>query len=89
MTANLATLESPVLILRGEESELLTREGAQALTDELQDARVVEVARAGHHVHIDQPERTLAALQEFLEEAADPQFTPLADASQRSTAGTK
>ena len=46
--------------------EILSREGAQALLSELPDARLVEIADAGHHAQLDRPAETLAALRGFL-----------------------
>jgi pimeloyl-ACP methyl ester carboxylesterase len=56
----------PVLLLRGAESELLTREGAAALAAELPRARLVELPRAGHNPHLDQPELFLDLVLPFL-----------------------
>jgi len=57
----------PTLIVRGEESRLLSHEGALAFASELPDARIHEVAGAGHHVQIDRPEAFCAVLHEFLD----------------------
>lgn len=66
-----AAVRCPVLVLRGETSPLLTREGAEQWRAELGGARVVEVPEAGHHVHLDRPERALELLAEFLAELED------------------
>jgi len=66
----LERVECPVLVLRGRESPLLTREGADDLARELPDARVMAIEDAGHHVHIDQPGAFLAAVLPFLADAA-------------------
>lgn len=63
---DLAALRCPTLLVRGSESLLLTSEAALAFVDEAPTARRVEVADAGHHVLIDQPERLLAAIERFL-----------------------
>jgi pimeloyl-ACP methyl ester carboxylesterase len=65
---DLSQVNQPLLLLRGEESELLSPEGATAFTDELSNARLVTVARAGHHVLLDQPRGTLAPVLGFLNE---------------------
>jgi pimeloyl-ACP methyl ester carboxylesterase len=52
--------------MRGDESDLLSPTGADELLDELADAELVTIPGAGHHIHLDQPERTLSALLEFL-----------------------
>lgn len=64
----LSQVRCPTLIVRGAESPLLSAEGAEAFASELPDARVREVADAGHHVQIDQPEAVQAAIQAFLDE---------------------
>ena len=54
------------LVIRGRESTLLSAEGAAALCAELPRAKLVEIAAAGHNVHIEQPEAVLAALLQHL-----------------------
>jgi len=58
------------LVLRGNESPLLTREGADALARELREARVLVIEAAGHHIHLDQPDAFLAAVVPFLASVA-------------------
>lgn len=65
----LSRVTSPALVLRGAESALLTAAGAAELASELPRARVVEIAEAGHNLHLEQPEAFLAAVLPFL---ADP-----------------
>ena len=64
---NLARVRAPVLLLRGAESNLLSPKGADECIAELPHARLETIAGAGHHVHLDQPEKTLASLLEFLD----------------------
>ncbi|MGH0036224.1 MAG: alpha/beta fold hydrolase [Myxococcota bacterium] len=61
----------PVLLVRGAESSLLSREGAERWLEELPDARLVEIPDAGHHVQIDQPEAVERAVDAFLGELQD------------------
>lgn len=63
---DLAKLRLPTLLVRGGESTLLTPEAAQSFVEEVSSARLVEIADAGHHVLVDQPERLLAAVERFL-----------------------
>jgi pimeloyl-ACP methyl ester carboxylesterase len=63
---DLGRVRQPLLLLRGEESELLSPEGAAAFIDKLADARLITIAGAGHHVLLDQPQGTLTPLLEFL-----------------------
>ena len=62
----LASVACRTLVVRGSESELLTAEGAGELARELPNAQLLEIAEAGHHVQIDQPERVLEVLLSFL-----------------------
>lgn len=64
----LGRVACPTLIVRGAESELLTRQGAEALARELPSGRVLEVEGAGHNVHIEQAEAVTAALLDHLGE---------------------
>lgn len=67
-----SAVRCPVLVLRGETSPLLTREGAAQWGSELPDARLVEVPGAGHHVHLDRPEHVRALVTDFLAELEAP-----------------
>ena len=62
----LSSVRCPTLIVRGVESELLTREGARALVDELPRGCLAEIAGAGHQTHLENPDAVLAALRNFL-----------------------
>jgi pimeloyl-ACP methyl ester carboxylesterase len=64
---DLAKITCPTLILRGSESKILSEEAAEDFAAELNDGRLKVIQNAGHHVHIDQPGATLAALNEFLD----------------------
>ena len=63
---DLAALRCPTLLVRGGESTLLTRDAALAFASEVTTARLVEIAEAGHHVMVDQPERLLAEVSTFV-----------------------
>jgi pimeloyl-ACP methyl ester carboxylesterase len=63
---NLSEIKCPTLVVRGSESPMLTAEGADELVNELSDGRVVVTERAGHHVHLDQPDHFLDAVLPFL-----------------------
>lgn len=62
----LSGVSCPTLVVRGEQSALLTAEGARAWASEIPGAELRVVPGAGHHVHIDQPGAVLEALEEFL-----------------------
>ncbi len=56
----------PTLVLRGAESRVLDRDVAERMAKELPRGRFVEIPRAVHTLHEDNPEAVLAALKEFL-----------------------
>jgi len=58
-------VQCPAIVIRGVESNLLTPEGAADWLSEIPLARGAEVAGAGHHVQIDQPDALTRLLCEF------------------------
>ena len=56
----------PTLVLRGEGSHVLDRHVAERMAKELPHGRFVEIPRAVHTLHEDNPEAVLAALKDFL-----------------------
>ncbi len=64
--ALLRTIQPPTLVLRGAESPILDRDVAERMAKELPDGRFVEIARAVHTLHEDNPEAVFAALKDFL-----------------------
>jgi pimeloyl-ACP methyl ester carboxylesterase len=64
--AVLRAITPPTLVLRGEESPVLDRDVAERMATELPRGRLVEIPRAVHTLHEDNPEAVLAALKEFL-----------------------
>jgi pimeloyl-ACP methyl ester carboxylesterase len=63
----LGAVRAPTLVLRGAESPLLTAAGAHELVRGLPDARLVEIAGAGHHLQLERPAECLAEILPFLE----------------------
>jgi pimeloyl-ACP methyl ester carboxylesterase len=53
-------------VLRGADSTVLDRDVAERMVAALPQGRFVEIPRAVHTLHEDNPEAVLAALQEFL-----------------------
>jgi pimeloyl-ACP methyl ester carboxylesterase len=53
-------------VLRGESSPVLDREVAERMAKELPRGKFVEIPRAVHTLHEDNPEAVLAVLREFL-----------------------
>jgi pimeloyl-ACP methyl ester carboxylesterase len=64
--AVLRAIPVPTLVLRGEESPILDREVAERMAKELPKGRFVEIPRAVHTLHEDNPDAVLAALKPFL-----------------------
>jgi len=64
--ALLRTITPPTLVLRGAESHVLERDVAERMVKELPRGKFVEIPRAVHTLHEDNPEAVLAALKEFL-----------------------
>lgn len=68
MTARLAEIEVPALVLHGTEDVVLPIERARAMADALPNARMVEIERAGHTLTVEAPDAVNAALAGFLAE---------------------
>lgn len=62
----LGPVDAPVLVVRGGDSKMLTRAGAQELTERLGNAHWTEIPGAGHSVQGDAPARLVAVLREQL-----------------------
>ncbi len=56
----------PVLVLRGEQSPLLTESGLAELLERLPDGRGLSIPGTGHNVHLERPAEVLRALASFL-----------------------
>jgi esterase len=65
----LERIAAPTLLLRGAESEILTRALADRVCRSIPDVRLIEVPGAGHPVPIDQPALFLSAVLPFLFDA--------------------
>ena len=64
--ALLETIAPPTLVLRGASSTVLDRDVAERMAGTCPTARFVEIPRAVHTLHEDNPEAVLAALRSFL-----------------------
>lgn len=62
----LSKVQCPVLVLRGERSSVLTRDGAKDVVSELPMATFVEIKTAGHNVHLECPDEVVDAILDFL-----------------------
>jgi pimeloyl-ACP methyl ester carboxylesterase len=58
-------LQTPTIVLHGDESPLFPRETAVRMTGLNPRVRLVDVPRAGHFVHLDRPDAVLAAIEEL------------------------
>jgi len=65
----LPDVRCPVLVVRGEESDVMTATDARRLAERLPDGRAIVVPEAGHTVQGDNPAGLAAALREFAAEA--------------------
>ena len=64
--AALRAIPAPTLVLRGESSPILDRDVAERMEKELPKGTFVEIPRAVHTLHEDNPDAVLAALKDFL-----------------------
>jgi pimeloyl-ACP methyl ester carboxylesterase len=62
----------PTLVIRGANSTLLTREGAESVVAKLPSARLIEISGAGHNVHLERPTEVIVAIAEHLAAHARP-----------------
>jgi pimeloyl-ACP methyl ester carboxylesterase len=66
MWAHVRRVRSPVMVLRGEHSDVLTPATSARLEREFAQGSVVEIPGAGHSIWGDNPEATQAAIKAFL-----------------------
>ena len=64
---DLQTVRCRTMLLRGEHSQMLSSDAACRFVADLPDGRLVEIEASGHHILLDQPERTLELLTDFLD----------------------
>jgi pimeloyl-ACP methyl ester carboxylesterase len=62
---DLSRVQCPCLVVRGEESHLLSAQAATRLCGEIPRAELAEIELSGHHVLLDRPEALLAAIRNF------------------------
>jgi pimeloyl-ACP methyl ester carboxylesterase len=70
MDREAATIQVPVLVLRGSQSDVLSDEGAEEIAALIPDARLAAIGAAGHHAAGDNPETTVSLVRAFLDEIA-------------------
>jgi pimeloyl-ACP methyl ester carboxylesterase len=61
-----ADISVPTLLIRGENSDILSPEAAQRVLDANPNIRMITVAASGHSVPLDKPDGFLAACRDFL-----------------------
>ena len=63
---SLSNIACPSLVVRGAETDILAADVAQRMLETLPDARLVEIAQAGHMVFEDNPADFIEAVKDFL-----------------------
>jgi pimeloyl-ACP methyl ester carboxylesterase len=63
-----ASIQCPVLLLRGAQSDVLSQEGAEEVASVMPNARLATVEKAGHLAAGDNPHSTTNLIGEFLDE---------------------
>ena len=71
-----SAVRCPTLIVRGEESSILSAEGAAQLRAEIPDAHLETVNGAGHHVLLDQPNSFGSLVKGWLDDLPKPNLDP-------------
>ena len=66
LEADLRAIRIPTLLFRGAQSAVISREGAERAVKSMHDARLVEIPRATHNVHSDNPADFARELDRFL-----------------------
>ncbi len=63
----LEAVTCPTLVVRGQESDIMARETADAMAERMRDCRLVEVERSGHLVPGDNPVGFISVVAEWLD----------------------
>ncbi|MBH77171.1 MAG: hypothetical protein CL897_02940 [Dehalococcoidia bacterium] len=79
--AQFRALAPPVLLVRGEQSDILSQEVAERLVAEMGRARLVVVPKAGHSVPGDNPDGFTSAIFEFLMDMESESFSVASEKS--------
>lgn len=75
-SARLRELRVPTLVLRGEESTILSRADFREMVGRIPRAVGEEIAGATHNLHVEQPVRTASAIERFLRPLPPAQSAP-------------
>jgi pimeloyl-ACP methyl ester carboxylesterase len=67
LAERIADLEHTTLIVQGTQDRVIPEQSAQLLKSRLRHAFLVYIWEAGHDIEVDQPERVLGVVKEFLE----------------------
>jgi pimeloyl-ACP methyl ester carboxylesterase len=65
-TGEVERIDAPTLVVRGEDDLVVTREMSERVRAEIADARYVELEGCGHAPTVDDPDRLLSEVEEFL-----------------------
>lgn len=71
-------LQAPTLLIRGQRSDVITKEDAEALVKTLPQARFVDLRDAGHMIAGDANDAFTASVRDFLSEVMPPSSVPVA-----------
>lgn len=71
-------LQAPTLLIRGQRSDVITKEDAEALVKTLPQARFVDLRDAGHMIAGDANDAFTASVRDFLSEVMPPSSVPAA-----------
>ena len=63
---DLARIKAPTLVIRGAESNILSRQTATKMSQTLATSQLVEVPKAGHLVQGDNPEEFERVVRQYL-----------------------
>jgi pimeloyl-ACP methyl ester carboxylesterase len=66
LLARVPAIRHPTLIVQGADDGTIPAHSAQRLRSLLKGSSLVLIPRAGHDLEMDQPERVLAAVRDFL-----------------------
>jgi pimeloyl-ACP methyl ester carboxylesterase len=67
LLARVSEIRHSTLIVQGTDDGTIPAHSAELLRTLLKNASLVQIPRAGHDLEMDQPERVLAAVRDFLE----------------------
>lgn len=73
-TNDLGSISVPVLVLHGEQDQLVPLDKAREMAARIPGARFVPIARSGHLTPVENPEAVNTAIRDFLKEVSEKNF---------------